>query len=252
MTAVKRLSLRVATIPKQGNLASENEDQWFVRGKTLFGLSDGATESTFSLEWARHLVTSNWKTLLVRNGSRKQFECRSEVVGQWLQPLREEFASRHENAQLPWYARAKLDRGAHATFLGVRVRYNAIRKCHFWTAVSIGDTCLFHVRDGCIVGSFPYTPSDTFGNNPSLVSSRLMDPLPNIRVSSGNRCQPGDQLILVTDALADWMLSDVECEDRVYNILDVQDEDGLAALCGDLRKTSEMKNDDSTLLICQL
>ena len=125
-------TVTVLTIAKAGNDDSENEDfgQFSFGDRRLdVALADGATESAFSRQWARALVT------------------------QWLESPRDDMtqvvgAARRQwqavippSDQLPWFGQAKLAEGSASAFLGVSIRRT--RDGWTWLARSVGDCDLF-------------------------------------------------------------------------------------------------------------
>src|SRR5262249_39384831 len=78
-----------------------------------------------------------------------------------------------------------------------------------WTAWAVGDVCLFHVRDGEMLASFPVAKSSDFGYTPLLYQSKPLRPTPMAVVARGELL-PGDLLVFATDALAQSLLASVE------------------------------------------
>ncbi len=158
-------------------------------------ISDGATESSFSKEWAN---------ILVNSFSNKTFDLENDsfllgLVNQWKEKIKD--------IDLTWFASQKVNAGAYATFLGIDLDLRAAT----WSAVSVGDSCLFVVREGQLLKSFPLTNESEFGNNPDLISSLENGNLnleTKIKKMSGT-LRAGDLIILATDALSAWFLRTV-------------------------------------------
>jgi hypothetical protein len=119
------------SVQKAGNEISECEDIWdYGKSDRLFSiaLSDGATESSFSQEWAKELVTAfvnhDLQPLAWLGKSQQNWQ-------QWL-----------ENQNLSWFAKRKVGQGAFATFLGLEILPDLS-----WKAIAVGDSCLFVVRN---------------------------------------------------------------------------------------------------------
>ena len=253
MSIQRSYSWQVLTISKLGNRPDENEDKTELLGNgELAAVSDGATEASFSSDWATSLASSDWNVLLRKSGSRKRFEPTAECIAEWLGTLRHTFREIGSTRELSWFARAKADRGSFATLLGLRITRRRLPGQFHWSAISCGDTCALQARDGQVIHSFPFTAGDSFGNRPSLISSRLTDAMPPITATTRNRCATGDEIILATDALADWLLDKVEGKDRLRTLLGCEDIGEFDVLCRDERKVGNLKNDDSTALICRL
>src|SRR5262249_6783433 len=124
-----------------------------------FAIADGATESSFAALWARLLVA--------------EFAAAPHPDlapwAAWLPGLQQRWAEQVGNHALPWYAEAKIQQGAFATFLGLVVR--ALR----WQAVAVGDSCLFQTRGEELRYSFPVFCAADFDTSPWLVGSRGAD-----------------------------------------------------------------------------
>ncbi len=86
---------------------------------------------------------------------------------------RRRWAAEVMGLELPWYAEAKREQGAFATFLGVQVRRPSPgRPAMTWRAVAVGDSCLLRLRrGGGLLRSFPMQKSTDFGNQPRLIGS---------------------------------------------------------------------------------
>ncbi len=230
--------------PKRGHRDDEYEDACAadaVAGR--FAVADGASESSFAASWAK---------LLVEDFVRAP-EVRPVAWADRLPPLQEQWAATLGGQALPWYAEAKLQQGAFATFLGVVLEPAEGWRRSRWVALAVGDSCLFHVRDDALVRAFPLKRAADFGNQPWLVGSRttpaeLLARKP-FHVRKG-RWQEGDRLWLMTDALAQWFLTETEVGRRPWQDLDAHttDEIAFAAWIEELREAKALRNDDVTVI----
>jgi hypothetical protein len=148
----------------------------------------------------------------------------------------------------------KREQGAYATFLGVQVRLPAPNRPGKWRAVAVGDSCLIRVRKSGQFGSFPIGKSGDFGNQPRLIGSRG-SPAPKLDYASGSFL-PGDRLVLMTDALAQWFLHAHEQGGRpdreVASVLSAAEpDDAFAGWVEERRQRDGLRNDDVTLLCVQ-
>lgn len=239
----------IFSVPKLGNTSDENEDGCCVRRlKTdrsqLLTISDGATESSFSKEWARVLVNSPGLSRLFKRIEGNPPALSPSIVEEWLRPLQRSFTEKVVTEDLPWYAREKANRGAFATLLGLRVSPKGT-----WTAISCGDSCLFCIAEGNLVSSFPLSDAAKFGNRPNLISSKENDTLPEFGVSKGKVDGSNNIFILATDAIAAWLLEDGYFRERHGQLLACRNEDEFADLVAIERHSHRLKNDDSTVLI---
>ncbi len=231
-------------LPRHGHAADECQDAAGAdaeRGR--FAVADGASESPFAGTWARLLVET---FVAAGNGAEAM---------PWLGQAQEHFASAVRRApgepEPPWYLETGLRQGAFATFLGVVVHGGD------WQALAVGDSCLFQVRGDSLVQAFPVERSHDFGTTPWLVGSR---PSPGAEgqaqgVRRRGDGRPGDHLLLMTDALAQWFLAEVEGGRRPWQALDRLHASGPTAFAGwinDQRGLRRLRNDDVTLLTVRL
>jgi hypothetical protein len=239
-----RIPLRVFSLPKQGCTPDENEDACAHDAERgLYALADGASESGFARLWA---------DLLVREFVRRP-EPQLGPWASWLPALQQRWAQEVEHLDLPWYAEMKVQQGAFATFLGVVVQPPALQ------AVAVGDSCLFLLRDAALYRKFPVESSADFSLTPWLVGSRRFDESSLAERTKCLRCdwQPGDRLWLMTDALAQWFLQQVEADHRPWEELQplLQAEEGEAAFASfvaRLRESQAIRNDDVTWMAVEV
>jgi hypothetical protein len=257
------LAFRAFRRSRQGHGLEECQDALAgdaERGR--FAIADGAAESPYSALWARLLV--------------EEFVRQSERLPSWLSwlpSLQERWSaaihrppvSLSENGwrmtegggTMPWYLEPGLEQGAFATFLGLVIEDQN------WYAVAVGDSCLFQVRQGDLIRAFPVTRSADFSNAPWLVGSRTSPievPHKNGLQQRGD-CQPGDRLWLMTDALAQWFLLQVESGGKPWLVLEplmytgidgFSAQQAFTAWIEELRAARRLRNDDVTLLAISL
>lgn len=233
-------------VPKHGNAEDEYEDAFFPatvfkRGLTDYrcAVADGATESAFSGPWAQLLVRGFGRGRLRLDRLKKRWQ---RYVGR--------------RKSLPWYVQAKLSKGAHAALCGLRLRDVPGRSPPGgrWRVLAIGDSCAFHVRGDKLVAKGPIAKAKDFDNSPFLVStngagdiSRHAD---HVKLMKG-AWRSRDVFYLATDAIACWILAEVEAGRPPWSMLQALGEPGcrsFAEIVAELRETGAMRNDDTTLL----
>ena len=234
-------------LPKMGNTVVECEDALATKPTKTFlkvALADGATESSFAKEWA-NLLTDD----LVKS---KVFSLK-HIVGR-LPILRDQWLSEVNKIPLPWYAEAKLGKGAFSTLLGMSIDL----KKKIYSCIGIGDCCLFQVRGYEVLFSFPVQKSGEFSNFPFLLTTKKDDDKElkaNLKEAKG-KIEKGDYLILMSDALAYWFASENEKAERPWEILLGLSEDtskkAFEDWLNDKRREKQIKNDDTTLLIIEI
>ena len=256
------LRLRALHAPKEGNAEDEYEDAFAFQKPpaappnadgtagsgpprmTSFtvALSDGASSAVFARQWARLLVgdfaSGPFPTAVT------EVTKRVALLGRrW----KEQVSGGRGGASLPWYAQEKLPQGSSASLLVVTWDLAGRRT---FRAHAVGDSCLFVVRANTLRHVFPVARSDDFGTHPDLLSTEVgtrgrptLPPFAGIERSF----DPGDRFLLMTDALAQWFLSEYEAGNKPWDVLPTDDA-AFRAWLKECRDGGRMKNDDVTLL----
>lgn len=209
---------------------------------------DGATEAYDARRWVEHLVSSfvaDTGADLTREGLSRWFQ---QVQRLWVAGAPDRFATVIEEHKFH-------QEGSFATFLGCRLIGLDGPEAR-WEAAALGDTVLFHVRDGRLLGCFPPLGPDDFGLSPDGIGTHpagLETMLERITVAS-HPVRGGDVLYLATDALAQWLLRERNRDEvALWARLAGLDHDAtFAALVTDQRAIGRMHNDDVTLLRVRL
>ncbi|MFH9297746.1 hypothetical protein [Streptomyces sp. NPDC017520] len=260
--------------PKNGSTEAECEDavtvlpvrphDYMLREPLTAGVCDGATESALAKDWASLLSRSAAEHALASPdllaGGTAFEEFAAEAVSQWEPWLGHYTQARHEGGRpLKWYEHTKIAEGAYATLLAVRVDPDAdspsrpTEPSWRWRAAALGDSCLFHLRDNRLAQAFPVESVEGFGTTPDLFGSRNHDVALLARRSrfTEGRCGPGDRLLLMTDALAAWLMSAQDQEDAVKQLLEFagpEDLRGFKNWLSGLREGGQLRNDDVALV----
>lgn len=231
--------------PKHGNTIEEYEDAYWPKEQSeedlksfSFAVADGASETSYAKEWA---------ALLVEAYCRGKFKRRPHTKS--LDQIRTAWNSQFTGLVLPWYAEEKIRSGAFASLLGLTITESDVLGMGKWTALAVGDSCLFHVREGKLLYSFPLNHSEQFNSRPLLLSSALGDDCNKIvdfKSTSGAWCL-GDTFYLMTDALACWFLQQNERGSDPWRI-NIKDPGLFAKRIKFLRKRKGLRNDDITYL----
>ncbi len=245
---------RVFHVPKRGNAEAEYEDAFYPEralarqlGEFRCAVADGASESAFAGLWAQLLVRSF--------GKRKMRLARLRKL--WEQAVK--------TKPVPWYLEKKIKNGAHAAFMGLLIRdgtgngngnaKGSGKKSRSWRALAVGDSCIFHVRDDELLVVGPVEKSELFDNSPFLIASKAKEPIrrsaENVSLMNGD-WEPGDTFYLATDAMAQWLLAELEAGRPPWEYLRdlCADEDATLypRLIDELRTSHGLHNDDTTLL----
>lgn len=229
-----RLDLQ-ATVAKR--LDEPNED---VCGTLLFrhryALSDGATESFAPRQWAQVVVQA--------------FLDRQAVDRDWIRRASARYARGFDRDMMSWSAQAAFDRGSFATLLGLTL--DSGRRTA--QVLGIGDSLAVLGEGGRIRATFPYQSPEQFRQRPLLLATHLAD---NARLfAPGAMAQATVQwslhglhdpvLLLVTDALGAWLLSDPVA--RWERLLRLRNRVQFGSLVRAERACGRMRRDDTTLL----
>ncbi|TVY05404.1 hypothetical protein [Paenibacillus cremeus] len=240
------------SLPKSGNHKDEYEDA-FNRGTLVnkgtayyrFAIADGASESSFADIWA---------DLLASGYCNGKFD--STQIQKSISKLSKAWKRQLNGKALPWYAQEKLHSGAFSTLAGITFRLTDAPSVAF-DAVAIGDSCIAHIRSDKIIAFFPLGSIDDFHNRPVLISSNAVN---NLHLTSfvkkwTGTAQAGDSFLLMTDALACWVLTRYEedtsvikkihglaCEQDFINLVEVERQS--------IRRDGSiyLRNDDVTLV----
>ncbi len=246
---------RVFHVPKRGNAADEYEDAFFPKSpfarcvnEFRCAVADGASESAYSGLWAQ---------MLVRGFGLRRMRM-EHLTRLW------ERATKYQ--PVPWYLEKKLKNGAHAAFVGLHLRddtehnspkMNAgVETPRFWRALGVGDSCIFQIREDELITVGPLKRAEQFDNSPYLIASkarqkRIRKRAVHVTVMEGD-WQPGDTFFLVTDALAHWLLSELEADRTPWaplrDLCADEDETLYSRLVDELRTNQGLHNDDTTLM----
>ncbi len=228
-------------MPKSGHTLRECEDAVAANNELgRYALADGATEAFDAVNWARKL-TEAW---IAGNVPASGTACFRE----WVVPLGKELHASWEGLSLPWYAEEKARHGSFAAFVGLEFGENPVSLK--WRAISLGDSCLIHIkRDGNHM-SWPIEDYRAFNSAPILVPSSTATQataFDRTRVLSG-RLGMGEVLLLLSDAIACWFISRAEAADPKRFILgslfDLYEREKLEKVFSEERSCGRLKDDD--------
>jgi hypothetical protein len=249
--------LTLLRLQKAGNAEAEYEDACCptengqrAGDELRFAVADGASEGMLSGAWANILVDLHcrfdWSA-----GSVEQFL--ETAYGEWKAFTSEYLRTRETRNPVQWYEEPGFEEGAFSTLLGLTLTGSAPDRSGTWTAIAVGDSCLFQVRGAALVNKFPVDQSSDFNSRPVLLAS---NPARNDQARSAARrmagtFESGDVFYLMTDALAKWSLKEEEDGKRPWVVLRdhaTRDTPAFSAWIAALRKDRELRNDDVTLI----
>jgi len=189
-------------MPKVGNEENEQEDSFLIdTEKGKFAISDGASSGIYSKLWA-DLLTKNFidsEEILSEDSEPQKFL--ENIVGKSRADWKAKIPT-----NLKWPASEKILEGSFATFLALQLR-DVNKTSKNWNAISVGDSCVFKIKDDKIVESFPIREVSEFNNSPSLIASNFDSYKEHIRFTSGT-LERGETLAFATDSVAKWLFQE--------------------------------------------
>lgn len=242
-------------LARHGNEAAEYEDAFQPRKdgrhsarRLRFAVADGASES---------MLSGRWADVLTRAWCKEQRADTAEILqtaGAEFDHVVHAYLAEREAQDRPvqWFEEPGLAKGSFSTLLGVQFSTRRASTGE-WTATSLGDTCLFQVRDDELVTSFPLKSAADFGSSPNLVPSKADDAhavAAHFEQRTGDWCS-GDLFVLATDALSAWFLAEVEGGHRPWEQLlgfTARGQAAFAEWANGLRTQGKLRNDDVTVV----
>jgi hypothetical protein len=140
-----------------------------------------------------------------------------------------------------------MERGAFSSLMKVEVRAGN------WIAEGWGDSCVFQLRGGQPVQVLPDLEPEAFDENPFLLASvpgHDGDLVKHMLTATG-KLEPGDSLLLATDALACWLLTTKAWAEALSEFRGLADEAAFSIWVEELRRERGLKNDDTTMVLVE-
>lgn len=196
-------------------------------------LVDGASASYDARRWARFLAAA------VSSGDGSLADGIDAAQRAWAE------APAPGGGDPSWLEEAARARGNWATCLVIDLGPGAVH------AQAVGDTCLVHVRGDRLVSCFPVTAAAGFGSTPDLVCDDPALPATGPVVHQYHApLVAGDRLLALTDAIAEWFLSQHEGGCAPSEL--VREIDRAAPAFGSFtaqeREAGRLRDDDVTLV----
>jgi len=255
--------VRLLIVTKSNDILDNCEDACAIsEEKNRFALCDGVSNSRFARPWAK-LLAEQWVTEPLMTND-------VELVGKWLEEPRSRWRAWVSNTWLekinarnrsmgrieftPDDVKKFFTQGAAATFLGITLD----EKTSTWTALSVGDTCLFHCSRNSTGAwkckAFPYKSAEEFNDEPDSITSRSNTAhivASNIKQLSQQPYVAGDILLMATDALAEWILKYLEQNEagKIVNYFERLNAEQFKVFINEERRKKTITDDDTTLII---
>ncbi len=243
------------SVQKHGNSQAENEDafivkKWPTRGKTIrelrCAIADGATQSSFSGLWARLLVENAILSGLVPSKNKLE---------KIILKSRNEWEESLGKINLPWYAQEKSRYGAFSSFLWLSLKTNTNPGLNggVLKVRGVGDSEFLFIRENQIIKALPYKYPSEFSSSPTLIPSLAKNANRFSSYAWAGLWKPGDEIVLATDAVGQFLLTEFLKKDQIIEIRDRifasnNPSDAYNDWICSLRESKQIKNDDSTLV----
>lgn len=238
---------RAFWLPKDIQNAHAYEDAFdvdCVRG--LAAVCDGVSSTIFAGRWAAILA----KAVVADPPDVSDHDS----LEAWLKRTREAWSQAIDESTLAWHQKPKMLDGAGTTLLWIELSMleaaDGIAKPYQLRAYSIGDCCLFHIRKGRLLQTFPIQDSSRFDDNPQVIRSVSKRGDKASFEAMETQCNPGDLLVLATDAVAGWTMRQLEAGATIdWNAYwNTSLEQWQQWLIG-LRQQNQIRYDDSTAVL---
>jgi hypothetical protein len=228
-----------STVPKAFDEPERNEDAVCVdEGRGVFAMADGASESFDSRAWAQLVVS--------------RFVEHPAVSPEWVNAATQSYDRTWDYNSLGWSEQMAFDRGSFSTLLGCEWREHL----GDLEIVSVGDSLAVHVEGAKIVQSYPYTTAAEFDQRPQLLST-CAEANEFVSAVSFNKdsgtvwhLSEDSVVLLMTDALGQWLLSEQdEANSRLTMLLSANTDGAFTELVLSQRREGALRLDDTSLLV---
>lgn len=242
------------SVSKLGHQDRENEDAVAYDAREgWIAVADGATEASYSREWAEILAES-----LTPSTSRTSRMLDSLFPQRRLGPVVADLQQKWYES-VPWERLEaagwlfveKAQQGALATFLALRIVED-----QEWIAMGVGDCNLFILDEQSKVRlSTPAQSAAEFGTSPSLVPSV---PGPQVKRAlealwrKNGKWKPRERMLICTDAVAAYLLhTEQRGRPAMKSLVRIKTTEEFVSWVSEAR-TSGMRNDDATVAVVTL
>lgn len=260
LRAIKKIIPYSFTYHKSEVDEKNNEDSFNIDYENLtFCISDGATSSPDAKNWSIKITSNTSSCLSDKEKFISKFE---EIKKEWVNYWNEE-KSKILNSSNDWWTETTLEKANGATYCSITFEKaeKEVDDCKKikWKALAIGDSCLFHFREGKLLRSFPIDDASFFTDRPKLIKSNsIRESLESESeglMTYEDEAQRGDTFLLATDAVAEWILKFLVKEESRYEqlkrdiLLASNDNSGFKNIILEERNLQTLKDDDSTLIV---
>lgn len=249
----RKVTYRVWHLPHEGDAESLYEDNYHPKlsywrrtssGKIRFAVADGVSGAYFSGGWASLL------TLVFQRGGAPLFT--NENLQKLAEIWKEEEISKLQNSSTRKESIRKLlekkihQVGGSSTINGVELDLDT----ETWNGFSIGDSCMFQIRNLEIVNQNPQIDFTEFGYQPEQILT--VNPRNWRAETNSDSFKNGDMFLLSTDAFARWLLTpheDYSTEEKIREVNAILSHEEFVKFITRERRERRMEDDDVTVSI---
>lgn len=241
---------RAYWLPKDVQDPNAYEDAFYVDAdRGMAAICDGVSSSLFSGRWAGIMAKAVVEDTPEVNNP--------QAMEAWLKKYRDAWSASIDQTSLAWHQKPKLLEGGATTLLWVAVTgggaAGGITRPYQVRAYCVGDCCLFHARGGQVLQTFPIQDSSRFEENPQVIHSVPKRTETVSFEAMETQCNPGDLLVMCTDAVAAWSMRQLESGNGVdwdshWNTTAEQWQQWLIGV----RESNQIRYDDSTMVLIRI
>ena len=230
---------------KQAEKYEDCQDYFAIKKeKGRLAISDGMSQSIFPQWWAEELVHAYVDNDWIPN--QNDLESLRE---KWKERVYGFLESQKQVGKPTWMLENCLTekQGAGATFCGICLETETK-----WEGYILGDSCLIEVDPNDKIVKFERSKEEAFNNNPDYFDS-IIGGKGNVKEMQGS-LDAGSKLLLVTDALAEFLYTQKEKGNEaeyIHQLLQLESHDEYCELIENWRDSKNLHNDDTTLLIVE-
>lgn len=227
--------------PHGGERFSNCQDRFMINGDThSFAVADGVTHSLCPAQWAeivcKYFVLN--PNIFINEHSGK-WNDQDKAIIEYQNVIHEMEKNLSENERFIFEMQKEKHDYAACTFVGLHIDADK------WVATTIGDSCLVVVQKNNIIDVIPQIKAGDFGNYPDYFASNSNNNgIVNI---VKHNIETVDSFLIMTDALAEWLLSPNRGL-RLEKLMSIKSHEDFIQLIESERDNHSLKDDDSTLL----
>lgn len=216
-------------------------------------IADGVSSTIFSRSWANLLT-------------RAATACPPDIndlsaVETWLAKLKIAWKKTFDIRKLAWNQRAKLKQygGGAATLLWIEMQCLSDSEHpeagpYTVRGFSIGDCCLFQLRNDKVIDIFGINSLEDFGLSPKTLSATQQFNADEFTIETWEgKCERGDRIVMATDAIAEWFYKQIDRGDKInWHAFENLSAEEWKERVRTMRNEDNMRHDDTTLLLLNI